>query len=347
MLNSRLVLTIWLRHPNIVQLIGVHFIGGKRIPMMVMELLPGSLSQCLERQRQIPGPIKTSILYNVSLGLLYLHRRTPPLIHHDLSANNVLLTSNMSAKLAGLGMATIVNLNPAQPTAHLTHCPGNPAYMPPEAFSNRPDYDEKLDVFSFGVLILHVCTQQWPLPAPREVHDPQNPQVRKTLTERQRRQEYFNLIDEKNPLRALAEHCLQNIPIQRPSTANVTSELERIHNASTTCPPEFLEMATENLTLKQKESQLTVENTELTVKNAQLTDEVAQLTNENAQLTNEIAQLRRQVHDRDAIITQLRTVKPSALLPTVKVSHLLIFVVFAMCLLYDNEKSSLKNKWGC
>ena len=203
---------------------------------MVMELLPESLSQCLERHHQIPEYVKTSILYDVSLGLLYLHNQAPPLIHRDLTANNVLLTSNLSAKLADLGVARIVNLNPAQLTARMTQCPGTPAYMPPEALTDRPQYDEKLDVFSFGNLVLHVCTQQWPLPDPLLAYDPQSPGIPKPLTEVQRRQKYLEMFDKKNQLRALAERCLQNFPSQRPSTAKIVSDLDQIHH-SNACSP--------------------------------------------------------------------------------------------------------------
>ena len=315
-----------LRHPNIVQLIGVHFTGGARLPMMVMEFLPGSLSQCLEKHRQIPGHIKTSILYDVSLGLLYLHSQTPPLIHRDLTANNVLLTSNMSAKLADVGVARIVNLNPAQVTACMTQCPRTAAYMPLEALSNRPRYDEKVDVFSFGNLILHVCTHQWPLPAPLLAYDAQNPGTRITLTELQRRQEYFDLIEKKNPLRAVSEKCLQNIPLQRPSTASIASDLEQIHSSSATSPPEYLEMVTENLTLKEREKQLTSEIAQLSDEVAQLTDKNARLTDDKDLLKDENAELWLEVQGKGFIIEQIRRVNPSALLQTVKVSHLVVWV---------------------
>ena len=302
-----------LRHPNIVQLIGVHAIRGSKLPMMVMELLPGSLSDCLERHDQIPGYMKTSILYDVSLGLLYLHKQTPPLIHRDLTANNVLLTSNMSAKLADLGVAKIVNLNPAQLTARMTQCPGTPAYMPPEALSDRPQYNEKLDVFSFGNLILHVCNQQWPLPAPLLAYDPQNPGIPKPLTEVQRRQKYLDMVDQENPLKALAERCLQNFPSQRPSTANITSDLEQVHNTHASSAPNYLEMALEISSLKEKEKRFTDEN--------------AQLRQQNLTLTQA-------TREKDADIAQLRKEKSSLQAQIEEVSYYLIWCVYDLMLVW-------------
>ena len=56
----------------------------------------------------IPNHIKNSILLDVSLGLLYLHKQTPPIVHRDLTANNVLLTSGLKAKISDVGIVPIV-----------------------------------------------------------------------------------------------------------------------------------------------------------------------------------------------------------------------------------------------
>ena len=109
-----------IRHPNIVQFLGVCFQQGVRAPVLVMELLPTNLTFC-----------RSAILYilhDVALGLCYLHSQTPPII---LSSNNVLLTPNMTAKISDLGVARILNLTPLQ-VSRMTQTPGTPAYMPPE-----------------------------------------------------------------------------------------------------------------------------------------------------------------------------------------------------------------------
>jgi len=102
-----------LHHPCIVQFLGVCFEQGSPLPVLVMEYLHTTLSACLERYGVLPKEITYGILRDVALGLCYLHELSPPIIHRDLSANNVLLTSSMNAKLSDLGMAKILNLTPA------------------------------------------------------------------------------------------------------------------------------------------------------------------------------------------------------------------------------------------
>jgi len=102
-----------LHHPCIVQFLGVCFEQGSPLPVLVMEYLHTTLSACLESYGVLPKEITYGILRDVALGLCYLHELSPPIIHRDLSANNVLLTSNMNAKLSDLGVAKILNLTPA------------------------------------------------------------------------------------------------------------------------------------------------------------------------------------------------------------------------------------------
>ena len=110
------------RHPNIVQFLGVFFQQGDHIPILVTEFLPLNLDQCLDRYN-LSAERRYSILHDVVLGLNYLHCQCSPIIHRDLSSNNVLLTSNMGAKISDLGVARILNLSP-QKVTYLTKAPG-------------------------------------------------------------------------------------------------------------------------------------------------------------------------------------------------------------------------------
>ena len=148
-----------MRHPHIVQFLGLCFLEGSTLPVLVMEQLDSSLDGLLEGAPGLPLSLKRSLLTDVIRGLLYLHTRRHPVVHRDLSARNVLLTSSLMAKISDLGNARIVNLRPGQLARTLTRIPGTFVYMPPEAFDDSSRYGPKLDIFSFGHLALFTFTQ--------------------------------------------------------------------------------------------------------------------------------------------------------------------------------------------
>ena len=148
-----------MRHPHIVQFLGLCFLEGSALPVLVMERLDSSLDDLLETSPCLPLALKQSLLTDVARGLLYLHTRNPPVVHRDLSARNVLLTPSLVAKISDLGNARIVNLQPGQLARTLTRVPGTHVYMPPEAFDQHSRYGPQLDIFSFGHLALFTLTQ--------------------------------------------------------------------------------------------------------------------------------------------------------------------------------------------
>ena len=148
-----------LRHPNIAQFVGLCFFPDSQLPVLVMEKLDGSLDNLLETVPNIPLALKRSILEDVARGLLYLHAHDQQIIHRDLTATNVLLTSLLVAKITDLGNSRIVNLEPGQLARTLSRLPGTLVYMPPEAFASTSRYGPSLDIFSFGHLALFTLTQ--------------------------------------------------------------------------------------------------------------------------------------------------------------------------------------------
>lgn len=216
-----------LRHPYIVQFLGVYLEKATGVPLLVMEFLPTSLSACLNAHPRIPRYLQISMLHNVALGLSYLHGHSPPIIHRDLTANNVLLTSNMLAKIADLGVARM--LDRSRKRSQLTQAPGTAAYMPPEALVPNPEYTTKIDSFSFGNLLVHLVSQQWPLPSEptRLVKSKLVP-----VSESERRQQYLDLIGKEHCLMPLAVQCLQNDPGLRPEALEAAGVLESLQSSN-------------------------------------------------------------------------------------------------------------------
>ena len=148
-----------LRHPNVTQFLGICFLPDTQMPLLVMELLETSLDELLEHVPNLPLSLKRRVLEDVASGLLYLHDREPVVIHRDLTAKNVLLTSSLMAKITDMGNSRIVDMRPGQMSRTLSKLPGTFVYMPPEALDDRHRYGPALDIFSFGHLALFTITQ--------------------------------------------------------------------------------------------------------------------------------------------------------------------------------------------
>ena len=209
-----------LKHPNIVHFVGVHFgRGGEDDLSLVMECLQMDVAEFVERRQNIPLSIKVSILHDVTYGLLYLH--SLGIIHRDLTAQNVLLTQDLRAKIADLGVATLIDIRVCARTV----APGNRDYMPPEALMENAVYDKKIDVFSFGHLTLHIVTQDFPevftLPY-ATIMSSQN------QTEIQRRRKAFDHLGRDHCLHPLATQCLLDNPDERPATEVINRSLREL-----------------------------------------------------------------------------------------------------------------------
>ena len=220
-----------LHHPHIVQFLGVCFLPGSRTPALVMEKLATSLHDILDPEPEpptrpfIPVSLKRSVLHDVAWGLSFLHSHSPPIIHRDLSAKNVLLNDGMVAKIADLGMARIV---PSLGASTMTKAPGASIYMPPEALEDKSRYDVTIDIFSLGVLAIFTLSQMFPDPlAPTYVDDNDKIVGRSELERRGNyMQEVRRQFQEGHPLIQMIQQCLKNKIRQRPTIQQVMRWLE-------------------------------------------------------------------------------------------------------------------------
>ena len=208
------------RHPNLVLFLGVYFKENEEYPILVMEHLPMCLDKCLSTYPNLPPYVKNNILLDVANGLRYLHGMN--LTHRDLTAKNVLIGHNLRAKIADLGVAIIISGDITSQLQKVSQVPGNAQYMPPEAFKRVLDdevkYDHRLDIFSYGNLVMNTITHKWPEPA-GTVH---------FQSEVERRSEDLRRMGEDHPLRQLTKNCLNDDPAKRPTIIDIIAELERV-----------------------------------------------------------------------------------------------------------------------
>ena len=212
-----------LRHPNIVQYLGVRTDPDSNLPILLMELLDESLTQFLNRDHApLALPTELSICHDITLALSYLHSNG--IVHRDLSSNNVLMLGARRAKVSDFGMAKLQNRQVSK-----TLCPGTEVYMPPEAVQDKPTYTEKIDCFSFGVLAIQVMTKTSPSPGPRNLEvivfgrkllEPQS--------EYNRRENDIAKIPAGHVLRPVACDCLKDSEYERPSASLLCSIIAQL-----------------------------------------------------------------------------------------------------------------------
>lgn len=214
------------RHPNIVQYLGVHQDPDTYLPVILMELMDDSLTHFLESSaKPIPYHIQIDISHDIALALVFLHSNG--IVHRDVSSNNVLLFGNVRAKVTDFGMARLGDLNPKAAHLTFTMCPGTDVYMPPEAVKDKPVYTEKIDCFSFGVLAVQIMTRLFPQPGDRrkEIEIEHVGMVEKRICEYERRQSHISKVESNHPLLVIALKCLKDKGIDRPSASELCTEI--------------------------------------------------------------------------------------------------------------------------
>ena len=200
-----------LRHPNIVQFLGLFFQEGISAPVLVMEFLPINLSLCIDQYGILPKEIGYSILHDVALALCYLHSQMPPMFHGNLSSNTILVDSNMTAKLSDLGTLSLTPLS----IAHVTQSPEMMVYVPPEAIAADPKYDVSIDQYSYGILMIHVFSGKWP-------------SAQSGLSEADRRANFLRDLGSDHPLKELVLRCINVDAQQRANAYEIVQQLSKM-----------------------------------------------------------------------------------------------------------------------
>ena len=207
------------KHEHVVQFHGAYYDEETHEPILVMERMHENLGEYLNNNhKRLSLTRQLQICLEIVKGVNFLHSLDPPVIHRDLNDKNVMLTKEGLVKIGDLGQSRLKDKE-----YFSTGQPGAVPFMPPEALRDSARYDEYIDTFSIGVLMLEVATQK-------------SPQVNLvgigTVSELKRRNKDLSELTMDHPLKSLIINCLRDDPKQRPDTAFLLKTLQLLDKVS-------------------------------------------------------------------------------------------------------------------
>jgi len=205
-------------HPRIVQCFEVKSSVEHLSAVLILELMLGNLVEFIEQHKDIMAVELQQILFacDVSSALCYLHEKE--IFHGNITSHNVLVAvkhhNQYLAKLCDFGLAKTSQCSP-----HPLHNQSHSMFMAPEHHTPTSSPSDLADIFSTGVVMLHVVTQTLPF------YDKISPILStsgKRIAELILRQSHLQMIDRDAPhLELIIKQCLQDEPKDRPSAAKL------------------------------------------------------------------------------------------------------------------------------
>ncbi|WP_224996229.1 serine/threonine-protein kinase [Cesiribacter sp. SM1] len=152
-------LTHNLSHPHLLKV--NHFDVADGAPYLIMTYCPhGSLGEGLRRSGVYSERQVALVMSQIGSALEEIHRQYPAIIHQDIKPDNILLLQPETFVLADFGVSSRIRNTLSKTTANLQAL--TVAYAPPERFDHRPTADAASDIFSLGVTLYEMCTNEVP-----------------------------------------------------------------------------------------------------------------------------------------------------------------------------------------
>ena len=143
-----------LRHPSIIRVYGFNYGDKTHKPSILLSLEPKSLETAINND-ELTSEDKNRISVEIVLGMRYIHKHK--IIHRDLKWSNILLSKNNHVRISDFGLSIEEDLETSQ-----TKGIGTLLFMAPELFDEENKYDRKIDVYSFGVILIFIVTGKYP-----------------------------------------------------------------------------------------------------------------------------------------------------------------------------------------
>ncbi|KAK9734242.1 hypothetical protein RND81_04G125700 [Saponaria officinalis] len=146
-----------INHESIIRFYNSWIDTDRRTFNFITEMLTsGTLREYRQKFKEVNiGAIK-NWARQILRGLAHLHSLDPPVIHRDLKCDNIFVNGHLAqVKIGDFGLAAIL-----RGSQHAHSVIGTPEFMAPELYEE--DYDELVDVYSFGMCVLEMLTSEYP-----------------------------------------------------------------------------------------------------------------------------------------------------------------------------------------
>ncbi|RLN78334.1 hypothetical protein BBJ28_00000512 [Nothophytophthora sp. Chile5] len=224
---KEIILMAVLYHSRIVEFIGVAWDSLRHLSAVTEFMDNGDLRNVLHGLKEQGAPLtwdthKATIALHIAEALSYLHSLKPKVIHRDLKSKNVLLNMYLEAKLSDFGISRMRYVV----ETHMTAGVGTSFWIAPEVLLGR-DYDEAADIYSFGVVLSEIDTDDYPYwndANPDAARGRiQEAEILSQVAADQLRPDFS--VDCPEEILDLAACCLQQNPKDRPSAAEIVAVL--------------------------------------------------------------------------------------------------------------------------
>ncbi|GMP74108.1 hypothetical protein CsSME_00031629 [Camellia sinensis var. sinensis] len=223
--RDELALLQKIRHPNVVQFLGA---VTQSTPMMILtEYLPkGDLRAFLKRKGALKPTTAVRFALDIARGMNYLHENRPEaIIHCDLEPSNILRDDSGHLKVADFGFSKLLKVTSGVKEDRPMICQDNSCrYVAPEVFKNE-EYDTKVDVFSFALILQEMIEGCLPF------YGKQENEVPKVYATKERPPFRAPTKCYAHGLKELIEVCWSENPAKRPTFRQIISRLETIYSS--------------------------------------------------------------------------------------------------------------------
>ena len=216
-----------LRHPNLVLFLGACTVEDPLL--IVTEYMAGGCLEDLMNQKQVEmgrrwrpaRKLALAWMLDLARAVCFLHNCSTPVVHRDLKPSNLLLTDEFRLKVSDFGLRKTFRRCSDEGTQAETRSSARRTgsrYLAPEVVLKRSNHDEKVDIYSMGMIFWYMACGEHPLASA-------GPEVVTVMTAQQGARPDPTVMGASEALARLVESMWEDNPSDRPKANAVVTIL--------------------------------------------------------------------------------------------------------------------------